>query len=221
MASRTISFVEGEYYHIYNRGVDKRTIFESKNDLYRFFQSMIEFNVVEPIGSIYENSFAKDFDSLGHLVSKSERLVDFMAYCLNPNHYHFILTPLVDKGIESFMQRLGNGYTKYFNNKEGRSGSLFQGPFKAKHIDENEYLLHLSVYVSLNFKVHSIGEDDLYKASWWEYIKKDQDDAICNKDIILEQFKNVREYETFAIETLPDILAKKKEDKGLADSLLE
>ena len=145
MSSRKVNLVQGEHYHVYNRGVDKRKIFSDKSDLIRFFQSMREFNTENPIGSLYENQFVKK-----KLGDSSSKLVQFVAYCLNPNHYHFILTPLVDKGIEKFMQRLGTGYTMYFNEKDKRSGSLFQGKFKSKHIHSNEYLLRVSAYVNLN-----------------------------------------------------------------------
>lgn len=80
-------------------------------------------------------------------------MVKFIAYCINPNHYHFILQQVSEKGIEKFMQRLGMGYAKYFNNRRKRSGTLFQGKFKARHIDSNEYLLHVSSYVNLNYKL--------------------------------------------------------------------
>src|SRR3989344_3993600 len=120
-------FVTGEFYHIYNRGTDKRNIFSDKNDIDRFFQSMIEFNTIEPIGSIYENSFY--LNQLGSLASKlrkpSKKLVNFISYCLNPNHFHFLLEQVAEKGIEKFLHRLGTGYTKYFNNKHKRSGALF------------------------------------------------------------------------------------------------
>src|SRR3989344_2403952 len=144
MARKTI-FSNGEFYHIYNRGVDKRDIVLSSRDSERFLQGMIGFNTIEPIGSLYENSF----NSLGSLASKSG-LVNIVAYCLNPNHYHFLVEQLVDRGIEKFMHRLGTGYTKYFNLVSKRTGSLFQGPFKSIHIEDNEYLLHLSAYVNLN-----------------------------------------------------------------------
>src|SRR3989344_8588607 len=95
MAMRKTQFAEGEYYHIYNRGVDKRSIFNNREDVERFLQCMREFNVIEPIGSLYENSFKHN--QLGGSASKlrdeeaNEPLVQFIAYCLNPNHYHFLL----------------------------------------------------------------------------------------------------------------------------------
>ena len=118
-------FANGEYYHIYNRGVDKRSVFMDKFDFERFLQSIEEFNSENPIGSIYENSFIKD-----QTEGKKKKLVRIICYCLNPNHYHFILEQLVDRGIEKFMHKLGLGYTQYFNLKHHRSGALFQGPFR-------------------------------------------------------------------------------------------
>ena len=142
---RKVQFVNGEYYHIYNRGVDKRLIFSDKDDIKRFFQSMGEFNVVEPSGGIYVNSFRKESTGgkknklqrkapLRSAASKwgnSAKLVEFICYCLNPNHFHFLLEQKEDKGIEQFMHRLSTGYTNYFNKKRKRSGALFQGRYSA------------------------------------------------------------------------------------------
>lgn len=208
---RKTKFTNGEYYHIFNRGADKRIIFPAENDIERFFRSMNEFNSVEPIGSIFENSFRKDL--LGNRVSKS-KLVDFICYCLNPNHYHFILKQLTDNGIEKFMHRLSLGYTKYLNKKYNRSGVLFQGPFKAIPIDTNEYLLHLSAYVNLNDKAHQIKDAGLF-SSWDEYINNKT--GFCNKDIILSQFKSILEYINFAEESLRLIKERKEMEKLLLE----
>lgn len=207
MSIRKTAFVENEFYHIYNRGVDKRSIFSDKNDLERFFLSMQEFNTIEPIGSIFENSFNKN------KVNKTKQtvspLVQFVVYCLNPNHFHFILTQLVERGIEKFMHKLGTGYTKYFDEKHLRSGALFQGRFKANHINSNEYLLHAGVYVNLNYKVHKLKSGrDLFLSSWDEYVNKDRQ-GICSKDIMLGQFKSIKEYGEFAESTLESILKKR------------
>ncbi len=166
---------------------------------------MQEFNTVKPIGSIFENSFNK---KRGKKINSP--LVQFIAYCLNPNHFHFILTPLEKHGIEKFMQRLG-GYTKYFNERHLRSGALFQGKFKSSHIDSNEYLLHASVYVNLNYKVHKLREgENLFLSSWKEYIDSNSTN-LCSKDIILGQFGNhSKRYENFAKSTLYSILEKRE-----------
>ncbi len=226
MAMRKTQFAEGEYYHIYNRGVDKRSIFDDREDVERFLQCMQEFNVAEPIGSLYENSFKRD--QLGGPASKlvveeeDLPLVEFIAYCLNPNHYHLILKQIVERGIEKIMQRVGTGHTMFFNNKYERNGSLFQGRFKALHIDSNEYLLHLSGYVNLNERVHQLGgpASKLVRSSWGEYTDE-RISGICKKEIIFDQFKNRDEYKEFALSSLESIIRRKQELKGIEDFLLE
>jgi len=214
-------FANGQYYHIFNRGVDKRVVFQEDYDFARFFQSMQEFNAVDPIGSIFENSFRKKNKNQSRATGskpiwtsqieepeEKELLVNFACYCLNPNHYHFILEQKVEKGIEKFMHRIGGGYTNYFNLKYERSGVLFQGKYKAIHIDSNEYLLHLSAYINLNDKVHRLGSR-ASKSSWEEYINR-KALAVCKKDIVLGQFKNYSEYKKFAFDSLEDIKARRK-----------
>ena len=215
---RKTPFVNGEIYHVFNRGVDKRNIFINKYDLERFFQSMSQFNRIEPIGSIYENRFVKQKYQLGCPTTK---LVNFICYCINLNHFHFMLEQVSDNGISEFMKRMG-GYTRYFNEKHQRTGFLFQGKFKSIHIDSNEYLLHLSAYVNLNNRVHKIkNENPLFKnrSSWEEYININNNN-FCKKDLILGQFKNKKEYKKFAEDSLQDILDKKNEEE-IKDLLLE
>lgn len=206
---RKVKFADGEYYHIFNRGVDKRDVFSQDSDLERFFKSMCEFNALEPLGGIYAASFRKD-DQLRNLVSKSKKLVSFVCYCLNPNHYHFILQQLTDRGIEKFMHRLGLGYTKYFNEKYARSGSLFQGTFKANHIDSDGYLLYASAYVNLNNKVHQMGNKP-FKSSWKEYVQKIENADFCDdKKIVLDQFADIAAYKTFAENAL--VVARERKE---------
>lgn len=219
---RKTPFVENEYYHLYNRGVDRREIFSDQYDMKRFFQSMKEFNVIEPIGSIYENSFIKEKKI--ELGSSAPKLVEFVCYCLNPNHYHFLVRQIAENGIEKFMHKLGTGYTNYFNKKIKRTGSLFQGHFKSIHIDSNEYLLHLSAYINLNDKVHMLNEPGISnsKSSWNEYVSnKNIEDNFCNSEIILSQFEGNNKYEKFAMEALENILEKKDMNKELNEICLE
>lgn len=176
---------------------------------------MEEFNVEKAIGSIYENSFLKK----NQLGGEASKLVNFVCYCLNQNHYHFVLEQVLDGGIEKFMQKLGTGYTMYFNNKYKRTGSLFQGVFKASHINSNEYLLHVSAYVNLNNRVHKI-DNSLSWNSWNEYIGEKPSD-FCKKDIILGQFDNKDEYKKFAESSLVDILERKGNEKDVENLLLE
>jgi REP element-mobilizing transposase RayT len=211
---RNVKMAIHEYYHIFNRGVDKRTVFNDEDDFQRFLKSMKEFNVIEPIGSIFEHSFGGK--QLGHSVSKEDGqdpLVEFVAYCLNPNHYHFVLRQLVDQGIEKFMHRLGMGYTKYFNNRHKRSGALFQGPFKVVHVESNEQLLHLSAYVNLNYEVHRLGHG-VSKSSWDEYLDGSDEGTFCSKNIILEQFGDLKKHQDFARLAVQEI-AKRRDKEVL------
>jgi REP element-mobilizing transposase RayT len=148
-------FITGEYYHIYNRGVDKREIFADYLDVLRFFESLREFNNIKVLGSLYQESFRKNNPSLSPSRAKSDSsLVQCVAFCVLGNHYHLVLKQLVDSGISKFMQKASSGYTQYFNNRYERSGALFQGRFKSSHIDNDNYLQKIVAYVNLNFKVH-------------------------------------------------------------------
>jgi len=113
------------------------------------------------------------------------------------------------------LQKIGNGYTKYYNNKHKRSGVLFQGKFKSVHIKSNDQLLHTSIYVNLNFRIHKIDKTMLkiVKSSWPEYIG-DNKDNLCDKKDILSQFKNSAEYKDLALNILNDIIERKEEIKN-------
>lgn len=217
---RKVALVTGEIYHVYNRGVDKRSIFKDRKDLERFFRSMLEFNQEMPIGSIHENSFRKRRAG-AQLGSPTSKLVDILCYCLNPNHFHFILRQAGERGVEKFMQRLGTGYTKYFNTKYERSGALFQGKYKSSHIDTDAYLLHVSAYVNLNDKCHKFEDGSvLSKSSWGEYIGT-ADEQFCDKDIILSRFNDKEEYREFAESSLAGIIERKKIAKESRDIFID
>lgn len=159
--------ITGEYYHIYNRGVDKRDVFTDKKDLDRFIESMCEFNKIEGIVSLANLRKTPQIEAK----PISEPLVAFVACCLNPNHFHFVLRQLADGGISEFMKRLQGGYTYYFNVKNSRTGSLFQGTFKSQHIGNENYFNKTVGYVNKNYQVHKIPKNKkhLIFASDYEY----------------------------------------------------
>lgn len=223
---RKISFATGEIYHLYNRGVDKRSIFDNGSDIDRFLLAIEQFNTRESIGSIYENQFRPDASK----VKTGKPLVKIIAFCLNKNHYHFILEQIQDGGISKFMHKLGMGHTKFFNAKYRRSGALFQGEFKSAHIASNEDLLRLSVYVNWNDYLHRLGHEvsksslDLCEKSFDLYVgnKRGRDHSkICFPEIVLEQFGNQLEYKKFADNLLPILLEQKEQDKELEILMLE
>jgi len=164
--------ITGQYYHIYNRGVDKRDIFMNKNDLDRFILSIIKFNIVNPTGGIKELFLVKNnISGVGHLKVEEKQLVSIVCYCINPNHFHFILKQEQDGGISEFMKRLLGGYTNYFNQTYDRSGALFQGRFKSHMIATDRYFLKIYPYVNVNYLVHDIPDEKKYliRASDMEY----------------------------------------------------
>ncbi len=212
MSSRKTPFVDEEIYHIYNRGIDKRIIFNDINDYQRFLENLSELNTVDTFGGLYLKSFLEKKSLQNN--KNQENLVKIIAYCLNPNHFHLIIKQSSNNGISHFMQRLGTGYTMYFNNKQKRSGSLFQGKFKAKHIKDNEYLLYLSTYVNLNDKIHKINTDRVF-SSLDEYTK--DFNGICDKSIILEQFNSKNSYKKFLSDSLSELLRQKEQQKELEE----
>ncbi|HEY4493759.1 MAG TPA: hypothetical protein VJB98_04045 [Candidatus Paceibacterota bacterium] len=208
---RKEAFAVGEFYHIYNRGVDKRNIVIDSKDSDRFVQGLAEFNTIEPIESIYSNSFA------GNKRDDVSPLVNIICYCLNPNHFHFILEEIVEGGISLFMNKQIGGYVKYFNNRHKRSGTLFPGRFKSKHISDNDYFLHSAAYVNLNNRVHQLNEESnkLVRSSWNEYTQNAR--GLCKKDILLEQFTKNREFENFCLDNLPFMIEKRASYKELQE----
>ncbi len=163
--------ITNQYYHIYNRGVDKRDIFMDKKDLERFVLSVKEFNISKPTGSLREVEQHKS--GVQHLIYAKEEnpLVAIVCYCFNPNHFHFILKQEAENGISEFLKRLLGGYTNYFNKVHKRSGALFQGRFKSHLINSEEYILKIRPYVNINYQIHEIPKEKrhLIMASDKEY----------------------------------------------------
>jgi len=215
---RKIQLANNEYYHIFNRGVEKRDIFTSEEDYKRFFLSLILMNDEKEGLMIQWRNFKMSHPNLSVdeflrlSLSEKKELVNFVAYCLNANHFHFILQQKSDRGIEKLMHRIATGYTMYFNERNHRSGSLFQGSFKATHIEPNNFL-RMSVYVNCNSEIHGIHPAKSYKwCSFPEYLGKESN-QLCKKEVILSQFKNSQEYLEYAVENIADFRERKQDEK--------
>ncbi|MBI2674256.1 MAG: transposase [Candidatus Yanofskybacteria bacterium] len=139
-----------DFYHTLNRGVDKRDIFLDKQDYLRFIHDLYELNNEDRVESTF-GAFKND-PVLANTTSRKQRklLVDILAFCLMPNHYHLLLSPRVKNGIPLFMQKVNMGYSKYFNQKYKREGTLFQGRYKQILITDNTHFLHLPFYIHFN-----------------------------------------------------------------------
>jgi REP element-mobilizing transposase RayT len=183
MSIRKTAFVNNEYYHIFNRGVDKRIIFDDKSNLYFFFNRLQTLNTIDTSKNANNNRNRNK-----ELIDNDDKLVDIIAYCLLPNHYHLLVKQLTDGGISKFMQRLGTSYTTYYNQINERSGSLFQGKFKANHLIGDYGLSTVATYVNLNYKHHKIDpKTNLVKSSIFEYLDEELGDKICNQ----QEIKNI------------------------------
>lgn len=144
--SRSVQFGPGEFYHLYNRGTDKRVIFVNPRDYERFLALLYLCNQSEPVIFRLQGNTFKELLS----ERKAEPLVDIVSYCLMPNHVHVLVHERKDNGISKFMQKVMTGYTMYFNKKYERTGALFQGTFKATHVNNDRYLSYLISYIHLN-----------------------------------------------------------------------
>lgn len=202
----------GEFYHIYNRGVDKRKITLNHNDSDRFIDCLKYFNTVEPTRGL---SNLTEEDRIRILKDKTGNLVELICFRLNPTHYHLLLKEIREGGISEYMKRINGGYTWHFDFSHDRSGSLFQGTYKSVRMISNEQLLHVSAYIHLNNEVHAISSKELFltRSSWEEYIGATGEE-LCSKDIILGQFKSIIEYQKFAKSSLKIILKNRDLDPG-------
>lgn len=203
---RKVEFAVDEYYHIFNRGIEKRNIFYKKKDYERFLRSLVIFNTKKSSWKIYDlEKSGVDFKP-----TDDERLVDIVAYCLNPNHFHLILKEKTKGGISTFMKKVGTGYAMYFNKKNERSGILFQGRFKSIHLSSNNLLLYVSAYINCNSEVHGIEKAEKYPwCSFSEYLGSQEN--ICQKNDILKQFKNPLDYKEFCLEKVIGMKEKKRD----------
>ena len=222
MPSKNITkiYIENGYYHVYNRGVEKRKIFLDEQDyavlLYFLkqylsppppdgaFLTMTGFNPIRP-----------------RPIQPLDEEINLLAFCLMPNHFHFLLKQKTIDGITKLLHRICTSYSMYFNKKYDRVGKLYQGTYKAALIDRNEYLLHLSRYIHLNPVIDKVPPCQGYKActkpseypfsSYQYYLNKKKADWV-KPDEILSFFKTAQKtfpkdifsYQSFVEDYLED-----------------
>jgi len=207
---RRTQLLDNNFYHIYNRGTEKRQIFLDSSDYTRFIHYLYEFNDIKA-----DANLSRKIDEGSTSVMKRSRdlLVEVITFCLMPNHYHLILRQLKDDGIAKFMQKVGTGYTMYFNKKNKRNGALFQGRFKAIQIESDEYLMHLSRYIHINpveliepgWKENEIKNwsktneflENYRWSSYLDYIGIKNFPSVTNRGVISSYFQNEQSYKNF------------------------
>ncbi len=140
----------GGYYHIYNRGVEKRDIFLDEQD-YKVFLGYMKFYLEPPD---LQGQALKDPE--GKVISPSREpknyssQIELLSYCLMPNHFHLLIKQSTNRGIAEFMQSLVLKYVLYFNKKYKRVGGLFQGRYKTVLIETEEQFVYVSKYIHRN-----------------------------------------------------------------------
>jgi putative transposase len=174
----------GHYYHIYNRGCSREDIFANPGN-YLFLLRRAK-------------AFLKDYP------------LSMIAYCLTPNHYHFLLRPEEDGCLSSFIQRLFNSYTQAFNKQQGRSGTLFEGRAKSILVNTDEYVLHLCRYVHLNpLKAKLVTHLSEWPYSNYLEWTGQRNGVLIDQAFAQEYFPNARDYEAFVMSGIDSSLEEK------------
>ncbi|MBL4644239.1 MAG: transposase [Candidatus Pacebacteria bacterium] len=196
---RKVQFEVGEFYHIYNRGIDKRKIFFSTGDWIQFQRLLFICNYA---GAIKPRTDRTKKLTL-HAIRKSRKdksYVDIVAYTMMPNHFHLLLSEKLEGGITAFMRKLMTSYVMYMNKKYNRTGGLMCRPFRSKHVDSDEYFRWLVTYIHLNpvaqikSSLKELGVENKKEAqeflknyrysSYKDYFVSDRDESlILSKDI--------------------------------------
>ena len=169
------TYTAGEYYHIYNRGVNRRPIFFHDRNWSFFLRRLRKYFIADK--------------------------ADIIAYCLMPNHYHLLVRAKTDAFSHKVMQPFATSYTKAINKEQSRVGALFQGRFKGKHIERDRYLLHLSRYIHRNpvdAGLVSMPADWVF-SSYREYIGL-RDGTLPKPDVIISHFSSADDYAAYVEE---------------------
>ena len=203
---RTVPILADMYYHVYNRGNQKQTLFLDRADYVRFLYLLLYFQSNHVIPQTHrqvahfvrEGSFCVKESVYQDIVK--ERHVSLVNFCIMPNHYHLTLHALNDTGLSQYMHRVGNAYAKYFNTKYEKTGHVFQGSYKLKIIESDEQLLYTSAYIHKN--PHELQQwKGRYESYEWssciDYVGENRWGALLHTDPIDSTFENKAEYRAF------------------------
>lgn len=213
--TRRIQIAPEEFYHLYNRGVEKRKVFLCRADYERFEALLYLANQTEPADLKYQGcSFAEICEA-----REGDPLVEIVAYCLMPNHFHLLVRECIEGGIAKFMQKVTTGYTMYFNKRNDRRGALFEATYKAKDVSDDRYFRYLISYIHLNpiklfdskWKENGIKDragakrylGQYVHSSYLDYVGKSRAQAlILEKKMLTDIFPSVGDFKTCVTEWL-------------------
>lgn len=174
-------YIEESFYHVYNRGVNKRRIFMDDKD-YRVFLNLLKrYLDLQPT-----------IDSRGREYPWLRGDIEVVSYCLMPNHIHLLVYVIEPTSMTRLLQAVSTSYSLYFNKKYKRVGHLFQERYKASRITNDSYLMHITRYIHLNPK------------NWRKWPFSSLDNFIGNKysswvqpERVLELFADEQDYLNF------------------------
>jgi REP element-mobilizing transposase RayT len=165
-------FAEGQFYHIYNRGCNKEPIFFNEGNYIYLLRKT-------------KNSYKK----YG---------VSILAYCLMPNHYHFLLKQLTDRPLSDWIQMLFNGYVQAVNKQQERSGTPFQGTTNHVLVDKDDCLLYLARYIHLNPVAAKLIQppDDWPYSNYLEWVEI-RGGTVIDREFVKSYFLTPNDYREF------------------------
>lgn len=206
MSYRHTPIVIGEIYHTFNRSIARQPIFlNSRNynraleliNFYSYAKPRLRFSHYNRLPLKEKADFIDDLKANGH------KQIQLFAFCLMPNHVHFLMKEAQKNGISRFMSNFQNSYAKYLNIKTDRTGSLFQSMFKAVRIESDEQLIHICRYIHLNPLTSYVIKDinDLEKYNWSSYLEYfNERSEIVDIDLILRFFPSKEKFKKFVLD---------------------
>lgn len=207
-----------EIYHVFNRTIGKEIIFQSNRHIYKFLEIINYYRFKQSFSlSKYLTLDNRVKEEIIDMRKNKSPLVEVLSYSLMPNHFHFLLKQIQDKGISHFISNIQNSFAKYYNLKFTRVGGLFQSSFKSKRIKSFEELIHVSRYIHLNPVTSYLIDFSQLKndprTSLHCYLQK-KTNSFVSTNLILSHFKNINRYLSF-IENQIDYQQKLKKIKDL------
>lgn len=213
MPSKSVvkQYLEKGFYHIYNRGVEKRIIFKKDQD-YKVFLNYLKEYLSPPPDPLKITFTLKGgtFKGIPRQVKNYCDEIDLIAYCLLPNHFHLLIKQNSKDSMENFMRSLATRYSMYFNKKYDRVGKLFQGHYKASLISSDAYILHLTRYIHQNPLEYTKNLNDAY-SSYKEYLGERKTKWI-KPDVVLSFFNQKTLPELSQTNTYKNFVEKYKRD---------
>lgn len=208
MPYRRTPLVTNEIYHVFNRSIARQQIFLNNGnyqraldciDFYRFEKPGLRFSHYNRLPDLEKSDFFKN-------LKLKDKRIKIYAYCLMPNHFHFVIKQLKEKGITNFISNIQESYAKYFNLKSGRTGALFQSMFKVARIETQEQFIHVVRYVHLNpltsFLIKEFSELETYPwCSFAEYMGSTSE-GIVDKEEILHHFSYKGKLKKFTLDQM-------------------